>query len=567
MTNVDRSARLRNLISLYSLFFLARVASQQLSSAFVHPPSDFVRKKNRCSALTTLWRNAEDQSSPPIPSFDDWTSLGDISTENIAVTMIEGMRGVQAKAEITSGTLIMSVPTELCLEDLDDNLFQETSLGKVPKAEWQALDLFWISKLAIVFINEKSKGKDSNWAAWLKSLPASGPSMPGAWGGSVGVGGAAARAELQDPLLQAEVHVITDLLSSQYDQMRQLSKEHSVDIGQTISKKHFIDTVHFIQSRAFLVNIQGKKRHLLIPFMDMFNHKPEADSIIFYNEETQSVQLRVGYSLSAGEQVFINYGDFTNSEMLKYYGFVPENNQKHDNIVFQGVCKEEDLEDLGLNSADLGETDIGKETALRTFLQELCKESIEEGSSFTSIEGCSFTIGLPGLQREYVAALRLSVATGQELAEAGGPEGVLGSVRADPAFVLSRANEVRVARVAARRCARALAAHPTSAAEDRRALRAAAAGEEKRRGRAAAEEEGEAGPAAAAEGEAWVLALRYRLARKELLAGLVGRLDAYAAYAEAGGEGEGEKLPSLNAFLYWYKSSPTFRTSVQQYCT
>ncbi|VDP81848.1 unnamed protein product [Echinostoma caproni] len=59
----------------------------------------------------------------------------------------------------------------------------------------------------------------------------------------------------------------------------------------------------------------------LIPFFDFLNHNPGVTCRLVVNTPERMVQLFVDQPISAGEQVFINYGSHDNLTLLLEYGF------------------------------------------------------------------------------------------------------------------------------------------------------------------------------------------------------------------------------------------------------
>lgn len=75
-----------------------------------------------------------------------------------------------------------------------------------------------------------------------------------------------------------------------------------------------------------LVRLPGRGDMLaLLPYADLLNHQPGVEAYLDYEGQGDSgaVVLRVDRAYSAGEQVFISYGEKSSGELLLQYGFVP----------------------------------------------------------------------------------------------------------------------------------------------------------------------------------------------------------------------------------------------------
>jgi hypothetical protein len=84
-------------------------------------------------------------------------------------------------------------------------------------------------------------------------------------------------------------------------------------------------------SRGFSLDFEGKGlKNCLLPFIDMLNtsHYPNLDGRLTLASTTETAdhekefQLRAFSEVEAGKQLFINYGPYSNRELLMNYGFV-----------------------------------------------------------------------------------------------------------------------------------------------------------------------------------------------------------------------------------------------------
>ena len=70
------------------------------------------------------------------------------------------------------------------------------------------------------------------------------------------------------------------------------------------------------------------QKYIICPFIDMSNHKgigERGDVAFEYFGDAYSLSIKNG-QVSKGEELFISYGPRSNDQLLKYYGFVEQNN-------------------------------------------------------------------------------------------------------------------------------------------------------------------------------------------------------------------------------------------------
>lgn len=110
----------------------------------------------------------------------------------------------------------------------------------------------------------------------------------------------------------------------------------------------FLWALSIIQTRQneTINPISGIPEITLVPYYDMFNHRPGPIST-FYDTQTQLLETRVmrhqttdnSAVIKAGEQVFISYGHRSNQNLLLYSGFVDPSNVENDDIkIWCGVA-------------------------------------------------------------------------------------------------------------------------------------------------------------------------------------------------------------------------------------
>ena len=76
----------------------------------------------------------------------------------------------------------------------------------------------------------------------------------------------------------------------------------------------------------------------MIPFADMFNHKPKssAEAFWYYDDDRKGFVVRAGRDVAEGKEVCISYGEQKgNLEFFMSYGFLQLANQQHDYMFLQ----------------------------------------------------------------------------------------------------------------------------------------------------------------------------------------------------------------------------------------
>ncbi|KAH8873148.1 SET domain-containing protein 4 [Schistosoma japonicum] len=72
----------------------------------------------------------------------------------------------------------------------------------------------------------------------------------------------------------------------------------------------------------------------LIPFFDFFNHKQNISTNLSMSADRKSLELYLDYSVSANEQVFINYGAHDNLTLYTEYGFSLPYNENTNEVIY-----------------------------------------------------------------------------------------------------------------------------------------------------------------------------------------------------------------------------------------
>jgi len=419
--------------------------------------------------------------------FDDWVKQTDIKRNGLALRDFGKLRGVQANEDVEAGTVVLEVPADLCLSD-GEELFAKTPIGQlVPREEWK--DLFWLSKMAAVLAYERKKGADSKFCSWIQNLPVEHPPVPFDWNEEE-------TSELQDDLLEAEIDGAFFWFGSRYDEIFFMAKDHGIEGKDLLTREQFLSAAFMIQSRTFLLEVNGQERRCMVPFMDMFNHKPGCQSHFSYNALTDKVELRLDYAVKKGEQIFINYGENSNGHFLKYYGFIPDENP-YESVQFRGICNPEDLQHMNEEDFPLEKMSILEETVA---LNEV------------------FNIYGSSIQQEYLSALRLALATREDYSTCLS-QNWRNALHSNSA--ISSSNEKQVAEILLKRCKEHQLKFPTTIEDDEICIQNVAS-------------------------ENIKLAAKYRLQKKQILENIISRLKSFLEQMELNTTNE---ILSLEQFL------------------
>eukprot|EP01062_Namystynia_karyoxenos_P058744 TRINITY_DN50227_c0_g1_i1.p1 TRINITY_DN50227_c0_g1~~TRINITY_DN50227_c0_g1_i1.p1 ORF type:complete len:615 (+),score=199.25 TRINITY_DN50227_c0_g1_i1:78-1847(+) len=138
-------------------------------------------------------------------------------------------------------------------------------------------------------------------------------------------------AELQGtPLLEETLQVresIRQCHAELFASPRAARLPHLLDPG-VFSYEHLLWARAACDSRAFVINVDGRPTTCLCPLADLINHTTGPGHVSYrrFDQPTQSVVLDSLAPCSPGEQALMNYGPMSNGELLLQYGFVLDGN-------------------------------------------------------------------------------------------------------------------------------------------------------------------------------------------------------------------------------------------------
>ncbi|KAL1530852.1 hypothetical protein AB1Y20_001746 [Prymnesium parvum] len=211
------------------------------------------------------------------------------SLDRVAIGEFGGMRGVMAVRDIAAGEEIVSIPAHLAVD-----------LGA------QSVDPLAAARRLLA-----ARATDGGaHAAYWRLLPQEGS------------------ADLCTPDFMSDEQLRAvqwpPLVAQTRERAQRLRAAPSGGEGGGFSERELRWAVWIVLSRVLTVlGPDGQGHKLLIPFLDMFNHK--ASSKHYLTGRTDGL-LRVvaGEKVRSGEQVYIVYGDAqtSNVEFLSHYGFI-----------------------------------------------------------------------------------------------------------------------------------------------------------------------------------------------------------------------------------------------------
>ena len=133
--------------------------------------------------------------------------------------------------------------------------------------------------------------------------------------------------------LKQTVRDAFDMLDSQvFERNRVWFPAHHYSLEQ------FAYAYQLVLSRSYLVGEPGKERRVIIPLIDMANHRPfpnnegkdnhmTANAITHFDTKNNRMMLLGKQGVQSGDELFISYGPYSNHELLQNYGFLVPQNQ------------------------------------------------------------------------------------------------------------------------------------------------------------------------------------------------------------------------------------------------
>ncbi|XP_061693288.1 SET domain-containing protein 4 isoform X2 [Syngnathoides biaculeatus] len=231
-------------------------------------------------------------------------------------------RGLQAVRSIKPGQLLISLP-ESCL--LTPSTVLDSYLGQYIKS-WRRR-LSSLLALCVFLVCERHRGPDAEWWPYVRVLPAS-YACPAYF--------AHAAAALLPARLRRRAVEQEDTVREMHSSNRDFFRTLQPVLRQPVEDVLTFDALRWawcsVNTRSvFMIQpsnefLHGQNDYALAPFLDLLNHRPDAQVKAGFNHETRSYEIRSAGGTPRFRQAFINYGSHDNQRLLLEYGFIAPDN-------------------------------------------------------------------------------------------------------------------------------------------------------------------------------------------------------------------------------------------------
>ena len=306
-------------------------------------------------------------------AFDRWANQKRIRFPKLGIAKFNGgLRGMEALETIKAGDVAVQLPRTSAL------FIEPNTKGPVecPPDVWNKQA--WYVKLALMVMLERVKGKDSDYAGYLRSLPEK-ADIPFFWP--------------EKDLMNLRYPSLVQSIKKQKREWQQLADMLAKEAPELkLDKDLFLSCLSLVRSRSFsgpyigsrlpdrirlgmvifllaaanillsgtesitqtfnaVVSVsvfnllydvflsQRLRVYLLAPGVDFINHNCNVQCDLKYDYFSDGYSVRLDRDYDVGDQVFISYGSKSNDDLLQYYGFVEKDNP-HDFVrVEKGMAK------------------------------------------------------------------------------------------------------------------------------------------------------------------------------------------------------------------------------------
>eukprot|EP00611_Tribonema_gayanum_P001273 TRINITY_DN10938_c0_g1_i4.p1 TRINITY_DN10938_c0_g1~~TRINITY_DN10938_c0_g1_i4.p1 ORF type:complete len:607 (-),score=223.87 TRINITY_DN10938_c0_g1_i4:164-1837(-) len=278
------------------------------------------------------WRRSSEVCSSGddnFEEFDNWarTTMDLEILPQLEVRVINGIRGVATKSLVPVGSTLAAVPWEACIAVVAGN--DEDAQPCPIAADWIDAQYWygapWYVKMATWLLYERAQGGGSAYAPYMRQLPWDEcAEMPVEWSQEDIL-------ELQYPPVWSSIFELSNHLELQHAAFR---KANEGKAGAATDLASFRAAVALAFSRCFQLTAKdGKLRHVMAPWGDMFNHKSHSYSEFRPLLTGVGIELRTYTEHQPDREVFISYGFKSNDRLLEIYGFVEANNPLEDFVI------------------------------------------------------------------------------------------------------------------------------------------------------------------------------------------------------------------------------------------
>jgi hypothetical protein len=136
---------------------------------------------------------------------------------------------------------------------------------------------------------------------------------------------------LHNSMVDKWVKLWEDQLQSEYNQIivfLLFNKERK--LFKSVSLEEYSKYRHLVWSRNFGCIFREEQPFVystVVPICDLYNFHPEKVNIKwYYNRDVNRFVIEAIKDISKDEEIYLNYGDKSNDDLLFYYGFTIENN-------------------------------------------------------------------------------------------------------------------------------------------------------------------------------------------------------------------------------------------------
>mmetsp|Transcript_11782 Transcript_11782/g.15376 ORF Transcript_11782/g.15376 Transcript_11782/m.15376 type:complete len:516 (+) Transcript_11782:46-1593(+) len=323
--------------------------------------NDFPRKVVRDPVQVS-----EPQPTSSLPDFLEWAQQVGVKGEKVKPSNFDGLRGMAVTEKIRAGDDFITVPNSKAIVTTTDQVNPMPDI--LNSEDWRTAK--WYLRLALLLLQEKSLGQQSNLFHYVQQLPAS-FSTPFHWSEED-------IERLNYPFLQNQIAQQRSNWTALHSQLS------SNNPGFPFSFDDLVWAMECAYSRTFSGPYEGRsaeerilevaflgvlaigsyelgfasanqvlngafavllsiplrdffnskmlnlKRYAMCPMIDFINHKSSIESDVSYNYFKDHFAVFTKNDFETGDQVYISYGKKSNDYLLQYYGFVEQNNPYDD---------------------------------------------------------------------------------------------------------------------------------------------------------------------------------------------------------------------------------------------
>ncbi|GLI68824.1 hypothetical protein VaNZ11_013329, partial [Volvox africanus] len=238
-------------------------------------------------------------------------------------------RALVASRAMKMGEIVVEVPDDAVL--MADNCSIRDILEEEGMCKPADDEILEVQGLIIAVMYEKSRGNDSRWAPYLNLIPNDMTHMPLYWkrrelrelrgtaafDKMVGRVQYPADAPTQVPLLWSEV---MEPFIHEHPELRLPTGKAGYDLYRWATCA--------VASYSFILG--DDKYQAMVPVWDLLNHITGQVNVRLYHCAKRHVlQMIATRDISRGEELVNNYGELSNAELLRGYGFVEAQNRNN----------------------------------------------------------------------------------------------------------------------------------------------------------------------------------------------------------------------------------------------